>query len=376
MTPAPEPAADAACRRLLDQALAGHATPSAADAQALATLPPAQLEGTLWTFARDHGAAALPLLSALAEHTIRALRRPARRVLYRLAQRGVTAPAAPPARPLVARGGERPVRAWLSGVDGSGSRAAWILFEDTVGALRLCSLILNDEMGILDAAGGAITRKRLERELSDLAASRKLPWVESAPERTAGLVTEALARHRDAGTAPPAAFERWRPLFDDVQPAGPPPLSAAADPALIERSAELLELPELTGWFFEPERVHADALALLQARESRLVVSDQVKAERQEALITGVVEREMTPEARSRWARRLAEMALVFDAAGAGQHARLAGAAAAALADEHRDVRHHPFVRGLAARSLEIAAEIALGRISASDATRRPRTDR
>src|SRR5262249_13430856 len=161
--------------------------------------------------------------------------------------------------------------------------------------------------------------------LSDLAASRKLPWVESDPERTAGLVTEALERHRDAGTAPPAAFERWRPLFHDVQPAGPPPL-APADSALIERSAERLERPELTGWFFEPERVHADALALLQARESRLVVSDQVKAERQDALITGVVEREMTPEARGRWARRLAEMAMVFDAAGAGQHATLAGA--------------------------------------------------
>ena len=30
---------------------------------------------------------------------------------------------------MVAREAEHPVRAWLSGIDGSGSRASWILFE-------------------------------------------------------------------------------------------------------------------------------------------------------------------------------------------------------------------------------------------------------
>ena len=372
MTPASEPAADAACRRLLDHWLATKVLPGATEVTVLAAAPPAQLEETLWTFAREHGAAALPLLSALADHTTRALRRPARRVIYRLAQRGVTVtPTAPAARPLVTRGNARPIRAWLSGIDGTGSRASWILFEGAFGTLRLCSLILNDEIGILDVAGGDITRKRLERELAELAASQKLPWVETDPERAAGFVAEALARHRRAATSPPAAFERWRPLFDDVAAAGLPAL-APADPALVERSAELLHLPELTGWFLEPERVQPDALEMLQARESRLVVSDQIKGERQEALITRVVERELTPDARDRWTRRLAEMALVFDATGRGEHAALAGAAAAALADDSRSVHRHPFARQLAARALEVAGEVALGRLSAADATRRP----
>ncbi len=281
------------------------------------------------------------------------------------------APAASAARPLVAQGDTRPVRAWLSGIDGTGSRASWILFEGPFGALRLCSLILNDEIGILDAAGGDITRKRLERELAELAASQKLPWVEIDPGRAAGLVAEALARHRDAGTAPPAAFERWRPRFDDV-PAAEPPALAPADPALVERSTELLNLPELNGWFLEPERVQPEAVEMLQARESRLVVSDQIKAEHREAVITRVVERELTPEVRGRWARRLAEMALVFDSAGRGEHAALAGAAAAELGDDTRDVHRHPFARQLAARALEVAGEVALGRLSAADATRRP----
>src|SRR5262249_20185364 len=156
----------------------------------------------------------------------------------------------------------------------------------------------------------------------------KLPWVEIDPGRAAGLVAEALDRHRDAGTGPPAAFERWRPRFDDV-PAAAAPARAPADSALLERSGELLDLPELNGWFLEPERVQPEAVEMLQARESRLVVSDQIKAEHREAVITRVVERELTPEVRGRWARRLAEMALVFDSAGRGEHAALASAAAA-----------------------------------------------
>src|SRR5438876_2590967 len=39
---------------------------------------------------------------------------------------------------------------WLSGIDGSGSRAAWILFEGPYGGGALCSLILNDVVGITD----------------------------------------------------------------------------------------------------------------------------------------------------------------------------------------------------------------------------------
>ena len=63
-----------------------------------------------------------------------------------------------------------------------------------------------------------------------------------------------------------------------------------------------------------PEELQSDAVALLQTRESRLVVSDQIKAEREAAIIDAAVERELTPEARGRWARRLEEMALILAA--------------------------------------------------------------
>jgi hypothetical protein len=377
MTGAP-PALDgeaAACLAALEAARGGSELP------ALAGVGPAALDLALRAFAKRHAAAALPLLERLgAAAADKEHRRAARRTLYRLEQSGIrpagrAAPA--PMRPVVTREAEHPVRAWLSGIDGSGSRAVWILFEGGLGpGLRLCSLILNDEAGIMDAAGGPIARKRLGAELRALRESQKLPWVEVDGRRACALVAEALALHERLGTVPPPEFARWKKAFAEAPPApgeAPPPASRAdAPPSSLPRSAELLDLPELMGWFIDPARVQHEALALLQARESRLVVSDQVKAERETAIVDGVLEAQLTEAPRRRWAARLREMADIFRLTGRAEAAALAEQTAAALADPQRPAAAIPFARALAARGLEIAAEVALGRTRLADVTRAP----
>ncbi len=377
-----------ACLAALEAALGG------GDLPALACVSPAVLDRALRTLAKQRGAAACPLLERLAGAAPdKEQRRAARRALYRLEQSGVRparAATPAPARPVVTREAEQPVRAWLSGIDGSGSRAAWILFEGGLGGgLRLCSLILNDEAGIMDAAGGPIARKRLEAELRGLRESQKLPWVEVDGRRACALVADALALHERLGTVPPPEFARWRKLIGEAQPkatqgeAQPkasradtkeklPVASPPTSANLLERSPTLLELPELLGWFVDPARVQHEALALLQARESRLVVSDQVKAEREAAIVDGVVEAQFPPAARQRWAGRLREMADIFRLTGRAELAAMATQAAAAVADVERPATAIPFVRALAARGLEMAGEVALGRARLADVSRAP----
>jgi hypothetical protein len=187
-------------------------------------------------------------------------------------------------------------------------------------------------------------------------------------------VGEALALHARMGTDPPAEFSRWRPLFAEApaRPADDEPIAGETDPHLLDRSVELLELPELAGWFVDPGGIHEDTLALLQARESRLVLSDRTKADRETAIVDAVIDKQFTPEARRRWARRLAEMALIFRSTDREETARLAAGVAAALADDRRIARHIPFVRTLAMRGLEMGAQVALGRAQLAEVSRAP----
>jgi hypothetical protein len=364
-------------RAVLETALADPTRLDAATRRALAAAPEATLDAALRDLAAAHGAAALPVLTALAEDAQGGLRRAARRALYRLSQRGVTAPAPQPRRPVVERRPEQPARAWMSGIDGTGSRAIWVLFEGGFGGSGLCSLIVNDTAGIMDVAGGEITRKRLETELASLRASQKLPWVEVPPGRAIHRVNEALALHETLGTSPPAAFERWRPAFVEAErglPAEPQPDTRPVGEtrALADRAGELLALPELASWFIDPEAVQSDSLALLEARESRLVVSDQIKAEREAAIVAKIVERELGHETRRRWARRLEDMGDVFAATDRAETASIARAAAAELRDDARPIASQAFATALARRALDIAGEVAAGRLKAADVSRKP----
>src|SRR6266545_1549018 len=167
--------AEAACLLSLEGALAAEGLPD------LVGYTAEVLDGALQALVKRHAAAA-PLLRAMADRVrTKAIRKAARRAIYRLAQAGIAVPPSPesPIGPVVRRRAEQPIRAWRSAIDGTGSRAPWILLEGgPAGQLQLCSLIVNDQVGVLEAAGGAITRKRLEAELRLLREHQKLPWVE------------------------------------------------------------------------------------------------------------------------------------------------------------------------------------------------------
>ncbi len=391
------------------EALIGEEPTAEAVAAALTTIPAAELTDTLRLLARKHGPASVPLLGrclhgrpdwaiaaaeALAtvstpaaadvlaaaerEHPPKAVRTAERKALYRLRQAGVS-PAPEPAAPRSAPAAPVPRQAWVSAVDGTGSRGCWLVLEGPPGERTLLSAALNDAAGVLDFAGGPIAKKRLDERLRAIRAESPLPWVEAPPAWAVHLLAEARRRHDETGTPLPGELARWLPLLEGAGAEGPPPiyarLPAAAvteDPALLEASARLLELPELAGWFLDPPAVQSEALELLQAQESRLVVSEQIKEERRTALIDRTIEAHFDAEARRLWQRRLEEQAFVLDATGRREAAQQALAVALALADPERPVRRIPFVRALVERSLDVAGEVALGRLPAEQVRRVP----
>lgn len=391
-------------------ALVGGDPDDEAVAQAITTIPAAELPEALRLLARVHGVTALPVLrrclhgrpewasaAAAALATVKApeaaallaavearavdkaVRTALRRALYRLRQAGVTPPEAPrPSRPARAR--PVPSRAWASAIDGTGTRGVWLLLEGALGERTLLSAVVSDAAGVLDAASGPIAKRRLDERLLALQAESPLKWVEVPASWAARVLLEAARRHDARGTPLPGDLRRWVDGLGEPDPAERPPVYArlapetiAADPTLLDRSAELLALPELAGWFLDPPALQSDALELLQARETRLVVSDQTKAERVAALVDRVIDGHFDAEARERWQHRLEETAFVLVETGRAAEASVALAAALALADAARPARHVPFVRALVEKSLEIAGEVTLGRIRADEVSRLPR---
>jgi hypothetical protein len=391
------------------EALVGCEVDDQAVFAALSTVPGPELAGTLRGFAREHREAALPVLArgldgrpewavaaaealailaapAAAEALARAearvrdksVRTAIRRALYRLRQAGIAptrSAAATPAPVPRYRAGQ----AWLSPIDGSGSRGLWLVLEGPLGERVLLSTVLNDELGVLDFAAGPIAKKRLEARLHALRAETPLPWVAAPPARALSLLAEARQRHEARGAPLPRDLARWLDPLPAPPAAGheaPDGRIVAAgeidDPALLEPATGLLELPECGGWFLDPPSVQADAVELLEARESRLVVSDQIRAEREAALVDRIVDREFTPAVRHRWERRLEETAFVLLETGRLEEARRALATARALGEPGREARHVPFVRALVERSLAIAGEVALGRVPAAEVSRAP----
>jgi len=375
----PEAAKITACLGHLEAILADPATALTG----LANIPPEILDAALRSLAQQRGPEALPLLSTLAERApTKESRKLARRALYRLSQAGLELPTRTP-KPAGAPPLPQPIRAWVSGIDGSGSRAVWILFEGSYGGRVLCSLVINDQVGILEAGGGGISKKRLDAEIKALRDSSGISWVEIPASRAVGLVVQALERH-DSSSPLPREFARWRHLFTPgpsselaAAPAVPPDPSLLdeirRDPTLIDHSAELLALPELGGWFLDPQLAQADALELLQARETRLVLSERIRAEREAAILERVIEREFSPETRQRWARRLVEMSWIFHATERRRLAEIAYATALALEEPGQQLHRVPFVRAVAQRGLDLACELALGRASALELSRTPR---
>ena len=390
----------------LDALVGGEPTDEAVEA-ALATIPAGELEAALRWLARHHGVAALSILrrclsgrpervvaavhalgtlavpeaaealeATEARATTKAVRTATRRALYRLRQAGVERrpPALrPPTTPPVTLG-----EAWASAIDGTGARGLWLTLAGPYGERTLLTAILSDEAGVVDFSTSAIAKKRIEERLGALRAESPLPWVSVPASWAWTLLVAAADRARETGRPVPPDLARWVERLG-VPPADPPPIyarlpaAAAEDPGLLERSASLLALPELAGWFLDPASVSSEALEWLGARESRLVVSDQVKGERLATIVDRIIETRFDAPTRRLWQRRLEEQAYVLLALGRAPDATIAAAVAHALGGAEEACRRIPFLRALVERSLEIAGEVATGRLSAATASRAPR---
>jgi hypothetical protein len=214
------------------------------------------------------------------------------------------------------------------------------------------------------------TRRRYREQLEAWKARQAhLSWVQLPTRYASQLVGEALDLNRESGFTVPKEFQLYQAAIRDL--ALPferalvytelPAAEVTLNPEFLEDSPELLEEEELKGWFFGFDEVHRYSLDLLQARQSRIVLSEQLQQERINGILANAIREVVTPPIQRGLQRRLEETAYVFLRSDRSLQARRAVAAAQQLREGALTLS--PLLRAMMERSLEIAAEVETAKV-------------
>ncbi len=155
-------------------------------------------------------------------------------------------------------------------------------------------------------------------------------------------------------------FQHWgRPETAPDLESALPALNPGEQGRLLDESRRLAVEPWFHSWLPGPEEIGPWLAKLQEVQNSPLVLSDQQKQVRGDAVLDEATQALYAPETRADWGRRLLTMAYYLNLAGRQEDSRIARAAAADLADPNRSTLtgDTPFLKGLVQFALRLAWE-------------------
>jgi len=290
----------------------------------------------------------------------------ARRSLYRLRAAGIAvddlAPRLEP--PAVPRRSstERIYKAYVSHIDGVGSRYLTLATPMPFRGLVMVLTVVNDRVGVKDCIGRDISKRSLAEQIERLRAEGDLFIVEAEPAYVQHLIREAGALNLKSGFAYPENYLFWNEIIGEPDRPFERPIiyelldekSVEEDVLLLPTSADLLELPEFSSWFYGLGEMQEFARQLMERERSALVLSEWSKEAAIERIHTSASEKIFDETGRPRYKRRLEEMAYLLLQEGKEKEARQSLAVALALGMT-RPVQTIPFIKAMTAKSLDFA---------------------
>ena len=298
------------------------------------------------------------MLQALeAASTDKLVRKEIKRSLYRLEQRGVPIPSAPPPTPAPVITGPA-LEGYLSAVDGRGDQLVWLTKPHPGGVAQLFAVI-NDPEGLREVNLFETTRKALRASREELLRKHELRMITADWRYCDFLIDRAFrwaAAHGHAGGDYPgmraklikAPVSEMQPLiFAHVDVA-----TVRGAPQLLAESVQLLEEKEFRTWFFDQETLKPYLDEAQRIKDSPLLLNPAQQQERFRALTERAVEELFGGDRRVSWVRRFEEMAYFFHATERRESALQALAAALALDASTHGGRDIPVCEQLARASL------------------------
>lgn len=317
----------------------------------------------IFLLGRIADSAALEVLTSLERAaTDKEIRKEVRRSLFKLAQKGFTAPRSeanePTAvRPILKLGLE--IEGYLSSVDGAGGRLVWLAKPQAGSGLQLLQGMVSDREGLAQAGGALIRRKELRRMAKEIKEHHGITMISIPWEYGDRILYEGFEAAKASGRADLEQFLSLRSIFNSAKPkASPHPIYQRLDPAESrsgswrESSRRLLDEPEFSLWILDEDWVQPYLQQMEEAQESRLVLNELQKEERFSGIVRDAVREIFSGERSPLFQRRMEDMALYLLETKRGQQAQLSLAVGLQLAEGDVGLLDISFLTGWVQKSL------------------------
>jgi hypothetical protein len=311
------------------------------------------------------------LLAALFGEARDKVRRKAlKKTLHRLKTKGVAVPDDLLPREEAAMGAPRPGTAavFVSSIFGTGD--SYVILEgpsEVLGGNFLASRV-SDVAGFQECVLLSLNRKEQKEFWEHFREQGLVEWFSPPPAYAVRLLEEAYTGHPDAGSGTSQylalrerIFRHWghpeaAPDLDQARPAIP----AAERGRFLEQARKLALDPLFHSWLPGPEEIEPWLARLQEVQDSPLVLSDQQKQVRADAVLDEATLALYPLESRPAWGRRLLTTAYYLDLKGRPEDSGAARAAADDLADPDRSglSGENPFLKGLVQYVVHLAWEM------------------
>lgn len=304
----------------------------------------------IWVFAKD-----------------RATRKEIKRSLFRIKSRGIPLAEVMPEgnRPVLSTAGEEPPKGLAGSIDGLGHRVLVLAIPHQFLGNTFMMAVVNDTQGWVNFGGGKVSKKRYNHLLRECQGEKSLLLVETEPAYVFHLVEEAHELSVRNRRLIPQDYLNLRPTLERLRKRFEKPLVySLLEPerglegeVLLERSGDLLMTDLFYDWVLDGEELKPYIQAVLQARGSRLVLTEEQREARIEEIYRKALLELFSEERRLLYKRRLEEMAYILLKRNRDEEARMALAAAVDLEGPLHLLKPNPFLYRLVVRSISLGTE-------------------
>jgi hypothetical protein len=319
--------------------------------------------------ALSHPAIPTLLAALFGEARDKVRRKALKKALHRLKTRGVAVPDDLLPREEAAIGAPRPGTAavFVSTIFGPGE--SYVVLEgpsEVLGGNFLAARV-SDVEGFKECVLMSLNRKEQREFWEHFREQGLVEWLSPPPAYAVRLLEEAYSRNPDGGSGTSQyvalrekIFRHWghpeaAPDLDQARP----PIPAPARGRFLEQARKLALDPLFHSWLPERQEIEPWLAKLQEVEDSPLVLSDQQKQIRADAVLDDATLALYPRESRAAWRRRLLTMAYYLRLKGREEDSQTARAAADLDDPDQRGLTgENPFLKGLVQYAVHLAWEL------------------